>query len=230
MIYINKVTKEYRFGDSTFKALDNVSLIIEKGEFVSILGPSGSGKSTLMHLIGGLDKPTSGGVIIADKNLAELKDFELASYRKRKIGFVFQQFNLLQNFTALQNVLMPLMYVNVQGDKVEYAKRILSSVGLEKKFDNKPTQMSGGEQQRVAIARALICQPEIILADEPTGNLDTTNGAMVFEMLRNLNEQGKTVVIVTHDEKIAAKTKRIIRIQDGKIVDTHPVVPPIIEL
>lgn len=222
MIYINKVSKEYKFGDSTFKALDDVSLIIEKGEFVSILGPSGSGKSTLMHLIGGLDQPTSGAVIVDDKNLGELKDFELASYRKRKIGFIFQQFNLLPNFTALRNVLMPLMYVNVVGDRVEYAKRVLASVGLEKKFDNKPTQMSGGEQQRVAIARALIMKPDIILADEPTGNLDSKTGVQIFEILRNLNEQGKTIIIVTHDQNIAAKTKRIIRIQDGKILDLHP--------
>lgn len=219
MIYLYEVSKEYRSGKTAFRALDNVSLAIEKGEFVSILGPSGSGKSTLMHLIGGLDRPTSGSVLVESKRLRELKDFELASFRKRKIGFVFQSFNLLPNLTALQNVLMPLTYITVIGDKIQYGKSMLGKVGLTGKEKNRPSELSGGEQQRVAIARALICQPEIILADEPTGNLDTESGQKIFELLRDLNRQGKTVVLVTHDEKLAAKTKRVIHIKDGKLED-----------
>lgn len=219
MIYLQQVTKEYKSGKTAFKAVDDVSLAIETGEFVSILGPSGSGKSTLMHLIGGLDRPTEGSVLVEEKRLKELKDFELASFRKRKIGFVFQSFNLLPNLSALENVLMPLTYLTVIGDKMQYGKAILKKVGLSGKEKNRPSELSGGEQQRVAIARALVCQPEIILADEPTGNLDTESGLNVFELLTDLNRQGKTVVIVTHDEKLAAKTKRVIHIKDGRVED-----------
>lgn len=219
MIYLHQVTKEYKSGKAVFKAVDNTSLVIEKGEFVAILGPSGSGKSTLMHLIGGLDRPTEGSVLVESKRLRELKDFELASFRKRKIGFVFQSFNLLPNLTALENVLMPLTYLTVIGDKTEYGKSLLKKVGLTGKEKNRPGELSGGEQQRVAIARALVCQPEIILADEPTGNLDTESGMRIFELLQDLNSQGKTVVIVTHDEKLAARTKRVIHIRDGKVED-----------
>lgn len=219
MIYLHRVTKEYKSGKAAFKAVDNTSLVIEKGEFVAILGPSGSGKSTIMHLIGGLDQPTEGSVLVESKRLRELKDFELASFRKRKIGFIFQSFNLLPNLSALENVLMPLTYLTVIGDKAEYGKSLLKKVGLAGKENNRPSELSGGEQQRVAIARALVCQPEIILADEPTGNLDTESGSKIFELLKNLNEQGKTVVIVTHDEKLAARTKRVIHIRDGKVED-----------
>jgi putative ABC transport system ATP-binding protein len=219
VIYLQQVTKEYKSGKTAFKAVDDVSLAIETGEFVSILGPSGSGKSTLMHLIGGLDRPTEGSVLVEEKRLKELKDFELASFRKRKIGFVFQSFNLLPNLSALENVLMPLTYLTVIGDKMQYGKAILKKVGLSGKEKNRPSELSGGEQQRVAIARALVCQPEIILADEPTGNLDTESGLNVFELLTDLNRQGKTVVIVTHDEKLAAKTKRVIHIKDGRVED-----------
>jgi putative ABC transport system ATP-binding protein len=192
---------------------------------VSILGPSGSGKSTLMHLIGGLDRPTEGSVLVEEKRLKELKDFELASFRKRKIGFVFQSFNLLPNLTALENVLMPLTYLTVLGDKYAYGKSMMEKVGLAGKEKNRPGELSGGEQQRVAIARALICQPEIILADEPTGNLDTESGARIFELLKNLNQQGKTVVLVTHDQNLASKTKRVIHIRDGKLEDIELGLP-----
>ena len=217
MIKVTNVTKTYKTGDSDFNALDDVSLEIKGGEFVAILGPSGSGKSTLMHLIGGLDKPTSGAIEIDDHNLGEMNDSQLARYRNEKVGFVFQFFNLLQGTNSLNNVLLPLVYSKKQFNRKNQATQLLKEVGLDAKLKNKPSQLSGGEQQRVSIARALVNNPDIILADEPTGNLDSKTGHTIFELLRELNKKGKTVLVVTHDDNLAQKADRIIRVADGKI-------------
>jgi len=217
MIKVRNVSKIYKLGASEFKALDNVSLKINNGEFVAILGPSGSGKSTLMHLIGGLDKPTSGSIEIEDLLLNKLNDKGLATYRNEKIGFVFQSFNLLQNANSLDNVTLPLIYSRKKLNRRAKAEKILKEVGLESKLKNLPNQLSGGEQQRLAIARALVNDPEIILADEPTGNLDSKTGSQIFELLKSLNERGKTLIVVTHDHSLAQKAKRIIKMKDGQI-------------
>ncbi len=218
MITLTNVSKWYTNGQSGFYALQDVSLALEKGDFVSILGPSGSGKSTLMHLMGGLDRPTNGMVEIFGEDLSLMTDTELAHFRNRNIGFVFQQFNLLPHLSALDNVILPLTYSRVTAGRRRYAAEMLEYFGLGHKLSNRPTQLSGGEQQRVAIARALICEPRIVLADEPTGNLDSANGAYVFETLEQLNHLGKTVVVVTHDHVLAERARGIIRIQDGQIV------------
>lgn len=217
MIKVDSVSKIYKTGDSEFKALDNVSLEIKKSEFVAILGPSGSGKSTLMHLIGGLDKATKGTIEVDSQVLNKLNDKELAAYRNEKIGFVFQFFNLLQGTTSLSNVTLPLIYSKKKFNRKNKASDILKEVGLETKFKNRPNQLSGGEQQRVSIARALVNEPEIILADEPTGNLDSKTGLQIFKLLKQLNEQGKTVVLVTHDNSLAERANRTIRVKDGRI-------------
>jgi putative ABC transport system ATP-binding protein len=217
MIKVNNLTKTYKTGETTFNALDNVSTTIEKGEFVAILGPSGSGKSTLMHLIGGLDKPTSGSIEVDNQELGKLNGRQLAHYRNEKVGFVFQFFNLLQGTNSLNNVILPLIYTKKKVNRKTRATELLTEVGLAKKLKNKPNQLSGGEQQRVSIARALVNDPEIILADEPTGNLDSKTGETIFQMLKGLNQKGKTVIVVTHDNSIAEKTDRIIRVKDGKI-------------
>lgn len=218
IIEIKNVSKVYKFGEAEFKALDDVSLEIESGEFVSILGPSGSGKSTLMHLIGGLDKPSSGTITVDNLNLNKLNDSQLASYRNEKVGFVFQFFNLLSGSSALNNVMLPLIYSKKKVDRKERAAALLEEVNLGTKLKNKPNQLSGGEQQRVSIARALVNNPEIILADEPTGNLDSKTGQIIFELLADLNKKGKTVVVVTHDNSIAQKMHRVIQVADGRIV------------
>ncbi len=217
MIKVSNLTKTYKTGDTKFNALDNVSTEIHKGEFVSILGPSGSGKSTLMHLIGGLDKPTSGTIVVDGQNLEKMSGRQLARYRNEKVGFVFQFFNLLQGTSSLNNVILPLIYTKKSINRKAHATEILNEVGLSKKLKNKPNQLSGGEQQRVSIARALVNDPEIILADEPTGNLDSKTGETIFQLLKELNQKGKTVVVVTHDNEIAEKTDRVIRVRDGKI-------------
>ena len=217
MIKVTNVTKEYKAGEGKFAALNNVSLEIESGEFISILGPSGSGKSTLMHLIGGLDKPSKGTIEVDGQDLSKLNDKKLALYRNDKVGFVFQFFNLL-NTSSLNNVILPLIYAKKKINRKVAATEILNQVGLGNRLNNRPSQLSGGEQQRVSIARALVNEPDIILADEPTGNLDSKTGEGVFEVLAKLNEQGKTVVLVTHDEHLAQKTKRTIRIRDGELV------------
>lgn len=227
MIKVGNVSKIYKNGHDNFYALRNVSLRIKDGEFAAILGPSGSGKSTLMHLIGGLDKPTHGKVIVNDQDLSGFSDQKMADFRNREIGFIFQFFNLIPRLGVYDNVALPLVYSRNQsetvssrnkfGDDKERVKKLLSSVGLEHKVRSKVVNLSGGEAQRVAICRALVNDPDIILADEPTGNLDSKNGREIFKILNSLKEKGKTVVLVTHDESLAKIADQIIRIRDGEI-------------
>ncbi len=222
LIKVSDIHKEYELGGELVKALGGVNLEIEKGEFTSIIGKSGSGKSTLMHIIGLLDRPTRGEIYYREKNVFELSDAARAQLRGAAIGFVFQSFNLLARTSALDNVVLPTTYVDAKaGDKPanQRALEILEKLGLGDRLKNTPGQLSGGQQQRVAIARALVNDPDIILADEPTGNLDTKSGEEVIKILGSLHNEGKTVIIVTHDEDLAAVTKRRIRITDGKIVE-----------
>jgi len=213
------IVKTYTSGNTVFNALDGVSLKIHQGEFVSITGPSGSGKSTLMHIIGLLDNPTSGQVLLQGQNISHLKEHEMAKTRNITLGFVFQQFNLLAKTSAIENVSLPLLYSNVPKTKHhDLAVEMLTKVGLESKLKNTPAQLSGGQQQRVAIARALINDPKIILADEPTGNLDSKSGTEVIALLHHLNKvEGRTIVLVTHDMELAKQAQRIIIIKDGLI-------------
>ncbi len=225
MIEVKELTKTYKMGDVEVNALRGVSFRIEKGELISIMGPSGSGKSTLMNILGCLDIPTSGEYFLDDKEVSKLKDDELAEVRNHKIGFVFQQFNLLPRTAALRNVEMPLLYSGVNdGKRRQHALDALASVGLSDRINHKPSELSGGQQQRVAIARALVTNPAIILADEPTGNLDSKASAEVMAIFQRLNiEQGITVIFVTHEPDIAAYTRRIIRIRDGLIASDEVV-------
>jgi len=219
ILSIRDVTKEYKMGGEIFRALDSVSLTIHKGEFTAIMGPSGSGKSTLMHIIGCLDRPTSGKVSIEGRDIVTASDKDLAKIRNEHIGFVFQQFNLLRRTPALSNVELPLVYSGVPLKKRrELAHEMLAKVGLSDKTGNHPSQLSGGQQQRVAIARALVTNPSIILADEPTGNLDSTSGKEILSLFERLHKEGRTVVLVTHDENVGRHAKRIIRISDGRII------------
>jgi putative ABC transport system ATP-binding protein len=222
MIKLKKVFKEYKIDNElTFIALKNINLEIKKGEFVSIVGPSGSGKSTLMHIIGLLDKPTSGEVYIDNKETSKLSDEETSQIRNRTIGFVFQQFNLINKLTVLENILMPTIYCREKLDfnPEERALSLIKKFNISGKENSYPNKLSGGQQQRVAIARALIMDPPIILADEPTGNLDSKNGEIILKLLQDLNkEEKRTVIIVTHDLSIAKRAKRIIQIKDGQIV------------
>jgi len=222
ILELKNISRIYKLEGVTVTALDNVSVKINEGEFVSIIGPSGSGKSTLMHIIGALDTPSSGKVIIDGEDIAKLTETELARIRNKKIGFVFQQFNLLAKTSALDNVALPLIYAGIGNDnkRHEMAKEILEKVGLGERLKNNPNQLSGGQQQRVAIARALINKPAIILADEPTGNLDSKTGIEIMNMFKQLHKEGNTIIIVTHAMEIAQQTKRIIRIKDGKIVES----------
>ena len=220
LLKLKNVSKIYQMDSIQFKALDNISLEIKKGEFVSIMGSSGSGKSTLMHIMGCLDIPTAGKVIFEGEDVSRLNEAELAKIRNQKIGFVFQGFNLLPRTSALANVELPLIYTHLDNQKKEKKKaaEILKMVGLEKRKNHFPSQLSGGEQQRVAIARALVNNPLIILADEPTGNLDSKTGKEIMEIFQELNKKGNTIIIVTHEARIARCAQRIIKLKDGKIV------------
>ena len=218
IIELRNVTKEYGKGESKVIAVSNINLKIRESESIAIMGPSGSGKSTLLHLIGCLDKPTKGKIFIEGKDVSNLSENELAKIRREKIGFVFQFFNLIPVFTALENVELPMLF-SKRSNRKERAKELLKLVGLEHRLHHYPSQLSGGETQRVAIARALANDPKIILADEPTGNLDSKSGKEVMEFLVKLNkEKGVTLLIITHDAFIAKHAKKIIRIKDGKII------------
>lgn len=219
LIKLEKVYKIYNPGESEVHALDGISLKINKGEFIAIIGKSGSGKSTLMNILGCLDIPTSGTYLLKDKNISEANDKYLSEIRNKEIGFIFQGFNLIPSLDSLENVELPLIYRGIlKKERRELAREALIKVGLESRLHHKPSQMSGGQQQRVAIARAIASSPSIILADEPTGNLDSKSGDDIIRTLTELNELGKTVILITHDNKIAEKSKRVIRIMDGKIV------------
>ncbi len=208
--------KVYKMGSVEVEALRGVSLKIERGEFVAIMGPSGSGKSTLMNIMGLLDTPTRGKVYLMGRDVSRLGEDELAEIRGKTVGFVFQRFNLLPYLTALENVLLPTLFL---GEKREdRARELLEAVGLGHRIHHLPSQLSGGEQQRVAIARALINDPEIILADEPTGNLDSKTGKQIMEIFRDLHKKGKTLILVTHDEEVAGYAERVVRIRDGRIL------------
>lgn len=220
MIEVVDLKKYYRMGPVLVKALNGISLTIEDGEFLSIMGPSGSGKSTLLNLLGALDKPTSGTVFFDGIDLARVDESVLYQLRRKKVGFVFQSFNLIPTLSALENVLIPLVPTNTPKMKAyRRAKELLETVGLGGRILHKPSEMSGGEQQRVAMARALINNPKLILADEPTGNVDSKTGKEIVKLLRDLNENmGTTLVVVTHDPEIGSATKRIIRLKDGEII------------
>lgn len=218
MIEIKNVSKIYNMGKEKVIALDNVNLTIKEGEFAAIVGPSGSGKSTLMHLVGGLDTPTSGSIFIDGKDISKLKDKDMSKYRNKSVGFVFQSFNLENTQTALENVMMPLIFSGIDKRKRKVkAEKALEMVGLKDKIKNKPTELSGGQRQRVSIARALVNEPRIIFADEPTGNLDSKNGQLIMNLLSDLNEKGYTVIMVTHNMEEAKRARRIINIKDGKV-------------
>jgi len=218
VILAKKITKVYQMGEVVVNALGGVSIKIERGEVVAIMGPSGSGKSTLMNIIGCLDRPTSGEYYLDGQLVSNMTDDQLASVRNKKVGFVFQNFNLLSRSTALINVELPLRYAGIIEGRREKAAHALESVGLGDRLNHKPTELSGGEQQRVAMARAIINKPSIILADEPTGNLDSKSGKEIMGLLLNMNKKfGTTLIIVTHDPKIAKQTERVIELYDGLV-------------
>jgi putative ABC transport system ATP-binding protein len=220
VVELVEVTKVYELPRGSIKALDNVSASIDAGDFVSIMGPSGSGKTTLLNIIGCLDTPTSGRVAIGGENVSGLGDEDLTKIRRDKIGFVFQQFNLIPTLTALENIAYPMRLKGLSGHE-ERSKELMQSVGLDEELgENKPTELSGGEQQRVAVARALANDPDTILADEPTGNLDTKTSKDIMELLKETNERGTTVIMVTHDPLVASYTKRTFRLVDGRIEST----------
>jgi len=216
VIELRDVSKIYSLGSVNVPALRGITLKIKHGEFVAITGPSGSGKTTLMNMVGSLDLPTSGKIYLDGNDITTMGESDLAQLRGRKIGFVFQQFNLIPSLTAQENVALPLVFQGVENEERNArAKVILDAVGLQDKLGSKPTQLSGGQQQRVAIARALVVEPEVVLADEPTGNLDSKTGMEILSMLKKLNAQGKTVIIVTHDREVARQAHRIVKIKDG---------------
>ena len=224
LIELRNVYKIYSEGlESEVRALDGVSLEVERGEFVAVVGQSGSGKSTMMNVLGCLDIPTRGDYFLDGVDVRELSDNELSRIRNKQIGFIFQQYNLIQNLTVLENVELPLIYQGIDPiDRRELAMEALGRVGLADRAQHKPTQMSGGQQQRVAIARAISTHPPIIMADEPTGALDSRTGHEVLGFLQQLNKEGSTVILITHDNGIAATARRVVRIADGKIIEDHP--------
>jgi len=223
LIDIRDITKVYDMGEERVHALNGVSIGVERGEYVAIMGPSGSGKSTLMNLIGCLDTPTSGSYVLNGREVERMTDDELAQIRNQEIGFVFQTFNLLPRTTALQQVELPLVYSGVpKKDRRERAVRALEAVGLGDRMGHHPNEMSGGQRQRVAVARALINDPSILLADEPTGNLDSQTGAEIMALFDELNSRGNTIILVTHEEDIAAHARRIVRLRDGTIREDRP--------
>ena len=218
VIEARNITKTYKMGEFDVEALKNVSFNIKRGEVISIMGPSGSGKSTMMNTLGCLDRPTSGEYILDGESVADMNDDQLASVRNRKVGFVFQSFNLLSRLTALGNVELPLRYAGLAEGRRERAKAALEAVGLQDRMTHRPYELSGGQQQRVAVARAIVNDPAMIMADEPTGNLDSKVGREIMSLLLNLNkERGTTLIIVTHDPNIAEQTQRVIRLRDGEL-------------
>ncbi len=224
LLVVEHVSKLYKMDGVEFQALSDVSLTIKEGEFVAIMGPSGSGKSTLMHIIGCLDKPTKGRVLLDSQDISKASENALAYIRNKSIGFVFQQFNLLRKTSAISNVELPLIYAKVSASqRRERAKKLLEEVGLGDKLGNLPSQLSGGQQQRVAIARALVTDPLILLADEPTGNLDSKSGIEIMEMFNKLNKKGHTIILVTHEHDIASFAKRVIQLKDGSIVKDNKI-------
>ncbi|WP_279217428.1 ABC transporter ATP-binding protein [Coprococcus comes] len=222
LIHIENMKKIYNPGENEVRALDGIDLDIEKGDLVAIVGHSGSGKSTLMNMLGCLDTPTSGKYVLDGQDVASMTDNQLADVRNKEIGFIFQGFNLISNLDAVGNVELPLVYRGVsKNERKQLAMEALKSVGLEDRMKHKPNEMSGGQQQRVAVARAVAAKPPIILADEPTGNLDTKSTQEIMEILKELHRSGRTVIIITHDEEIASQTHRVIRILDGRIEEDY---------
>ncbi len=227
VIQISDITRFYQMGDTTVKALNGVSFDIHKNEYIAIMGPSGSGKSTLMNMIGCLDTPTTGEYILNNHRVSEMNDAELAEVRNREIGFVFQTFNLLPRTTCLANVELPLIYAGMKSSqRKNQAIEVLTKVGLGDRIDHKPNELSGGQRQRVAIARALVNSPSILLADEPTGNLDSKTGEEIMQLFEELYQQGNTIILVTHENEIADFSRRIIRLRDGLIESDTPVSNP----
>ena len=219
MIALQKLMKIYQMGDSTVHALDGVSLFIGEGEFVAITGPSGSGKSTLMNILGCLDRPTSGSYQLDGAEVATLNDDQLALTRNKKIGFVFQNFNLLPRISALHNIALPLVYAGVaEKERLDRSLAVLAKVGLAERRDHRPNELSGGQRQRIAIARALVNDPAILIADEPTGNLDTKSSLEIMDIFCDLHKQGRTIIMVTHEPDIAAYADRVVHVRDGRIL------------
>lgn len=217
-IVLQDIVKQFIMGDTVLRALDHVNFSVAEGDFVAIMGPSGSGKSTMMNILGCLDRPTSGKYFLAGREVAGLSDDELAKIRNAKIGFVFQNFNLLPRMTALENVALPLVYAGVaEEERVERARIALESVGLGDRLEHKPAELSGGQRQRVAIARALVNNPAIIMADEPTGNLDTKSSYEIMDIFKDLNAKGKTLLLITHEPDIGQQSKRILMMRDGRL-------------
>ena len=218
VISLDKIVKNYYIGSITVEALRSVTIDIDKNEYVAIMGPSGSGKSTLMNLVGALDTPTSGEYILNGTDVSKMDDNRLAEIRNREIGFIFQTFNLLPRYTALENVMLPLIYAGIsKSERAERAKQTLVEVGLEDRMDHKPNELSGGQRQRVAVARALVNKPSIILADEPTGNLDSKTSIDIMKLFGQIHEMGNTIILVTHEEDISQYAHRIIRLLDGEV-------------
>jgi len=218
IIELRKIVKNYKVGTIIVRALRSITLDIKKNEYVAVMGPSGSGKSTLMNIIGCLDTPTAGQYILNQKDVSKLEDNQLADIRNHEIGFVFQTFNLLPRYTALENVMLPLIYAGYsKHDRTERAKEVLDSVQLSDRITHKPNELSGGQRQRVAIARALVNRPSIILADEPTGNLDSKTSLDIMDLIGEIHKAGNTIIVVTHEEDIALRAKRVVRLMDGEV-------------